>query len=113
MIKINKVDKKICDYDERKYLIYTINKEIKDSVNLPPEMACLKLRRILFSKRMKEDRDTIMGIFMESPYLDDFVKKFKDFVLSDKYDKIEAQLDRVLGLYKERKGKRSWNKYYK
>ena len=111
-ISLKKVNyQKVKAFDKDKYALYLINKQVRMANKQPPEIAVQIVKALLRQGPVSKDA------VIKSMAFDAFVKKFGDFVLSDKYDKIEALSDYALDEYNP-KLKRdgdyySKGKYYK
>ena len=103
--------RKVRAFDKNKYSQYLIDKQIKASLNKPPEIAVQIVKALLLQSKRSKDA------VIKSKQFDKFCEKFKDFVLSEKYDKIEALSDYALGIYNPKlKADKDWyseGRYYK
>src|SRR3990167_1292972 len=105
-VKLESVDDgKVKALDKNKYVQHLVDKQLEEAVNQQPEIAIQVIRELLFAS--SKSREAVMN----SKTFDKWVEKFGDFVLSDKYDKIEALSDYALGKFNPDKEK--INKYYK
>lgn len=111
-IKLDAVDfRRVKALDKQEYKRYLFDKQVALAINQPPEIAVQIVRELLL---LPDGMDILIK---HSPAFGRFAMKFKDFILSDKYDKIEALSDYALGKYEPKvKGRKRWyskGKYYK